>query len=152
MEFEDLRDGNDRTRARRHTRGGNTPAFDQSIDEEEMDYTIWNKAHDIGVINIRDLMLTGIFFLAARFASRSLVFSPSSTPTSALSCVCSTRTRSTSRSTSAPSSPVRSAAVSPSTSVPRPPTSSASVPSTSPSGSTPLRYDNPTNPGRGIGG
>jgi hypothetical protein len=61
MEFEDLRDGNDRTRARRHTRG-TTPAFNQSIDEEEMDYTIRHKAHDIGVINIRDLMLTGIFF------------------------------------------------------------------------------------------
>lgn len=77
---------------------------------------------------------------ATTFASRSLAFSPSSTPTSAPSSVCSTRTRSTLLLTSDPASPVPSAADSPSTRPPSRRRSSARRRSTSPSGSTPSRY------------
>jgi len=52
-------------------------------------------------------------FLAMTSASRSLVSSPSSTPSNGLSYVCSTRARSTSLSTSGLSRPVPSAADSP---------------------------------------
>lgn len=55
-------------------------------------------------------MLIAPIFAATISESRSLVFSPSSTPSNAPSCVCSTRTRSTLPSTSDPSRPVPSVA------------------------------------------